>query len=92
MDMKVNSDLIRSEREKCAWSQQHLATVTALGLRTIQRIELNGTASCDSVQTIASCLDVPVSDLRINVPASHPIQKAFVGNSAHYREAPFLVL
>lgn len=86
MDMKVKSDLIRSEREKRAWSQQHLATVTALGLRTIQRIELNGTASYDSVQAIAACLDLSVSEIRIDLQPNHSIRKSF-GISKTYLSA-----
>ena len=33
MEMKVDATLIRSEREKRAWSQEHLAEVAGLGLR-----------------------------------------------------------
>jgi len=66
MDMKINSQLIISERDKRAWSQQHLATVTGLALRTIQRIETNGSGSYESVTAIASCLGVPISKLRAN--------------------------
>ena len=64
MDMRINSQLIISERDKRAWSQQHLATVTGLALRTIQRIETNGSGSYESVTAIASCLGVPISELR----------------------------
>ena len=42
MDMKVDSSYIKRERERRAWSQEHLAEVTGLGLRTIQRIEKTG--------------------------------------------------
>ena len=62
--MRINSQLIISERDKRAWSQQHLATVTGLALRTIQRIETNGSGSYESVTAIASCLGVSISELR----------------------------
>ena len=42
MDMQVDAQLIRSERLKRAWSQEQLAQVTGLGLRTVQRIENGG--------------------------------------------------
>jgi ribosome-binding protein aMBF1 (putative translation factor) len=48
MDMRLDSALIRQEREKRAWSQEHLAGVTGLALRTIQRIESTGSASYES--------------------------------------------
>jgi hypothetical protein len=44
MEMNVDRHLIRSERERRAWSHEHLAAVADLGLRTIQRIEATGLA------------------------------------------------
>ena len=52
MDMKVDSKRIRAERERRAWSQEHLATVSGLGLRTIQRIEKTGAASFESARAL----------------------------------------
>ena len=73
MEMQVNSSLIRSEREKRAWSQEHLATLTGLGRRTIQRIEAEGAASYESASAIAAVLGVPVADIRV---ASKPNQRS----------------
>ena len=70
MEMQVDSKLIRSEREKRAWSQEHLARLTDLGLRTIQRIERTGAASYESVSAIASVLSIPVAELRIATAAN----------------------
>ena len=58
MDMNVNGRLVKSERRKRAWSQEHLADVTGLGLRTIQRIETTGAASYESVRALASVLSI----------------------------------
>lgn len=65
MDMQVNSTLIKAEREKRAWSQEHLAKLAGLGLRTIQRIESTGAGSYESVSAIAAVFGVPVADLRV---------------------------
>lgn len=65
MDMKVDAKRVRSERERRAWSQEHLAQVTGLGLRTIQRIEASGLASYESVKAIASVFALTVSDLHV---------------------------
>ena len=65
MDMKVDSKLIRAEREKRAWSQEHLAEVTGLGLRTVQRIENTGAASYESVRALAAVLELEASSLRL---------------------------
>ena len=64
MDMKINSALIRQEREKRAWSQEHLADASGLALRTVQRIESTGSASYESAGAIASVLGMPVGTLR----------------------------
>ncbi len=64
MDMKLDSLVIRSEREKRAWSQEHLAGVSGLGLRTIQRIESTGSASYESAGALAAVFEVPVVALR----------------------------
>ena len=65
MDMKVDSSYIKRERERRAWSQDHLAEVTGLGLRTIQRIEKTGAASYESARSLAAVLGVDVAVLRI---------------------------
>lgn len=64
MEVKINSRFVIAEREKRAWSQQHLAEASGLALRTIQRIEAGGTGSYESAKAIASCLGIPVADLR----------------------------
>lgn len=66
MEMKINGKLIATEREGRAWSQQHLATVSGLALRTIQRIEANGSGSYESAKAIAACLDLDISDIRLS--------------------------
>ena len=66
MEVRVDSSLIRSERENRGWTQGHLASVAGLSLRTIQRIEKTGSASFESVTALASVLSVKVADLRAN--------------------------
>jgi transcriptional regulator with XRE-family HTH domain len=65
MDMRIDAKRIRAERERRAWSQEHLATVSGLGLRTIQRIEKTGAASFESARSLAVVLEVDVADLRV---------------------------
>ena len=61
--MRIDSARIRAERRQRAWSQQHLAAVTGLGLRTVQRIEKEGTAAYDSAQALAACFELPLQEL-----------------------------
>jgi transcriptional regulator with XRE-family HTH domain len=73
MDMIINASLIRNERLKRAWSQEHLAQVSGLGLRTVQRIESGAPASLETVKALAAVLELPVSTLIENtLPAKTP--------------------
>jgi transcriptional regulator with XRE-family HTH domain len=60
MDMKVDPSYIRAQRERRAWSQEHLAEVAGLGLRTIQRIEKTGAASYESARSLAAVFGLDV--------------------------------
>jgi transcriptional regulator with XRE-family HTH domain len=61
--MKVDSKRIREERVRRAWSQEHVAVISGLSLRTIQRIENTGGASNESIAALASVLAIPVEQL-----------------------------
>ncbi len=74
MDMKVDSKLIRSWREQRAWSQEHLAEVSGLGLRTIQRIESTGNASYESARALAAVLELDVARLRVAEPSARQVR------------------
>ncbi len=60
--MKINNALVSRERMVRQWSQQQLADMTGLSLRTIQRIENSGNASYGSIKSIASVLEVSAKD------------------------------
>lgn len=68
MEMQVNASMIKQERSKRAWSQEHLAQVTGLGLRTIQRIESSGMASNESVASIATVFEMTVAEFMVEPP------------------------
>jgi DNA-binding XRE family transcriptional regulator len=72
MDMKVDSSYIKAQRARRAWSQEHLAEVTGLGLRTIQRIEKTGAASYESARSLAAVFEIDVAELRVAVPVVAP--------------------
>jgi transcriptional regulator with XRE-family HTH domain len=57
MDMQINKEFLRQEREQRGWTQSHLAEVADLSLRTVQRIEANGIASKESAMALASVLE-----------------------------------
>src|SRR5262245_9750225 len=68
MDMKIDSSYIKAQRARRAWSQEHLAEVTGLGLRTIQRIEKTGAASYESARSLAAVFEMDVAELRVAPP------------------------
>lgn len=66
MDMKVDSQKLIQLRNAKAWSQQHLADVSGLSLRTIQRIEKTQSASHDSIGALASVFEITPDALLMN--------------------------
>lgn len=63
MDMKAKSSIIRKHRTDRLWSQEHLAKVSGLGLRTVQRLESRGSGSLESIKALASVFEVNADTL-----------------------------
>lgn len=63
MDMKVKSSLIRKHRTDRLWSQEQLAEISGLGLRTIQRLEARGSGSQESIKALAAVFEVEAETL-----------------------------
>ena len=63
IEMNINSKIIRSLREERAWSQDHLAQVAGVSLRTIQRVEADGSASAETKMALATAFGVSLSEL-----------------------------
>jgi transcriptional regulator with XRE-family HTH domain len=61
--MKINPQLVVTLRKRKSWSQEELATASGLNLRTIQRIESDGTASLQSRKALAGAFDIEVGEL-----------------------------
>lgn len=65
MDMQINKEFLRQQREQRCWTQSHLAEVADLSLRTVQRIETSGISSNESAMAIAAALEIQLTDLRV---------------------------
>jgi transcriptional regulator with XRE-family HTH domain len=63
MDMKAKSSLIRKYRTDRLWSQEQLAEISGLGLRTIQRLEARGSGSQESIKALAAVFNVEAATL-----------------------------
>jgi transcriptional regulator with XRE-family HTH domain len=63
MDMQIDSEIVKAERQRRGWSQEQLAATTGLGVRTIQRIESTGTSSAESSKALSAVLELPLARL-----------------------------
>lgn len=66
MDIMINSVLVKELRRQRSWSQDQLAITSGLSLRTVQRIEKEGTCSLESSQALAAVLELNVASLQID--------------------------
>lgn len=56
--MFIHSELIREARTQKGWTQQQLADICELSLRTIQRVENQGQASMETINTLCAVLEL----------------------------------
>lgn len=54
---------VKKARQERAWPQQQLATIADVNLRTIQRLEKDGTASFETLRGVASAFGIDVKEL-----------------------------
>jgi len=55
---------VQKRRQDKGWSQEHLAQLSGLSLRTIQRIESGKRAGNDSLNALAAAFTIDIADLR----------------------------
>lgn len=60
---KERAKLIKKEREERAWPQRQLAEVAGVNLRTIQRLEKDGSASFETLMGVAQAFGIDVKQL-----------------------------
>jgi transcriptional regulator with XRE-family HTH domain len=61
--------IVKRLRTKKGWSQDHLATLTGLSLRTIQRVEAGRSASMETVNSLSAVFETDITQFteEINV-------------------------
>lgn len=67
MDMKLSVDKLKQQRDLRGWTQSHLAEVSNISLRTVQRIEKSGVASQESAQSICAAYEIKIENLLVIV-------------------------
>jgi transcriptional regulator with XRE-family HTH domain len=71
--MKIDSAIVKNLRLKNSWSQEKLADVAGVSMRTIQRMETDGLASLHSGNAVARAFGLNPAELLIladNVPST----------------------
>ncbi len=66
MQIRPDAAKIKRWRDERLWSQEHLADLAGLGLRTVQRIENGDPASRESVMALAAAFNVDVVALTVD--------------------------
>lgn len=66
MSFKTDTAKIKRWREERHWSQEHLAQLAGVGLRTLQRIENGQQASSETLKALASAFNVDVIALSVD--------------------------
>jgi len=69
MDMMINLELVRALRRQNSWSQDQLAAIAGISLRTVQRIEKDGRSSLESKKALAAAFEIDALDLEVNSKA-----------------------
>ena len=64
--------IVRKLRLQRAWSQEHLADLSGLNVRTVQRIERGHNAGLESLKALAAAFDVDVETLRTEATMNDP--------------------
>lgn len=59
----ARATIVKRKREERAWTQAQLAEVANLSLRTIQRLERNGSAASETLMAVASAFKIDVKEL-----------------------------
>lgn len=72
--MHIDSARLRELRTARQWSQEQLASLSGLNLRTIQRLESGAKISTESLRALAAVFEVPAESLLVGDPT--PSQSA----------------
>jgi transcriptional regulator with XRE-family HTH domain len=88
-EVKLDPAGVRKLRDSKSWTQEHLATAAGVSLRTIQRMEADGSASAESRLAIAAALGVPLENIHLALEVretarSPELQRIVVGTRWGY--------
>ena len=78
INMQIHSHIIKQVRDQKCWSQQQLADMSGISLRTLQRVEAKSVASQETIKALAAVLEIDceqlvVSETEVKNPDQHPL-------------------
>ncbi|HSH26924.1 MAG TPA: DUF805 domain-containing protein, partial [Wenzhouxiangella sp.] len=81
--MHINGTRLRELRTTRQWTQEQLANLSGLNLRTIQRLESGAKTSTESLRALAAVFEVPAESLLLgdsapSQPALEAMRKGFL--------------
>ncbi|MCH2100004.1 MAG: helix-turn-helix transcriptional regulator [Pseudomonadales bacterium] len=79
MEYMIDKGLIKKLRKNHSWSQEQLASVSGLSLRTIQRIENEGKCSLESKKALAASFEINANQLGIDTSETSIYARAYRG-------------
>ncbi|MDZ7868234.1 MAG: helix-turn-helix transcriptional regulator [Rheinheimera sp.] len=87
--MQLNLHLIKQLRNERGWTQQQLADICAVSLRTVQRVEMQGVASLETCKALAAAFVIEREQLLIrpdntddsNQPGQLPRMSLWIGGA-----------
>ncbi|ABV89229.1 helix-turn-helix domain-containing protein [Shewanella pealeana] len=69
--MEINPITVKSLRQEKGWTQQHLADACAISLRTVQRVEKEGSASNETLLGLCAVFEIEQKSLLVIPKPSH---------------------
>jgi transcriptional regulator with XRE-family HTH domain len=95
-NMRIDAKMVKRLRVERAWSQEQLAASADVSLRTIQRVEADGSASNETRMALAAVFGIEVRELSVLEPAAQALlsqaPRALSVGPARYRNAAWLAL
>lgn len=70
--MKIDGNKVRTLRESRAWSQEQLATASGLSVRTVQRAEVESSASRETRVCLAAAFGIDHNELNPTAETAGP--------------------
>jgi len=84
IDSRLVGQTIKQLRLSRNWTQDHLADIVGYSVRNLRRIENDGTASIDVVNTFANIFEVSAIDILDGCLFLKKIKKALAAFTIHY--------